>query len=44
MIPVEGSRLSPVGSDPDMIMNDRSSPLIEGGIEHDSPVDRMNED
>ena len=44
MNPVEESRLSPVGSNPDMIVNDRSSPLIEGGIEHDSPVDRMNED
>ena len=44
MSPVEGSRLSPVGRDPDDIENEGLSPLTEGGIEHDSPVDRMNED
>ena len=44
MTPVEGFRLSPVGRDPDMIENDRSSPFTEGGIEHDSPVDRISED
>ena len=41
MTPVEGFRLSPVGRDPIMIENDRSSPLIVGVIENDTPADRI---
>ena len=33
-IPVKGLRDNPIGRDPDMIENDRSSPLIEGVIEN----------
>ena len=34
MIPVEGLRDSPSGSDPDVIENEGSSPLIDGVIEN----------
>ena len=34
MIPVVELRDRPIGRDPDMIENDRSSPLIEGVIEN----------
>ena len=36
MIPVDGLRFNPIGSDPDDTENDRLSPLIEGVIENDS--------
>ena len=40
MIPVDGLSNSPVGSDPDEIVNDKSSPLIVGVIEDGSFLDR----
>ena len=43
IIPVEGLRFNPIGSDPDDIENDRLSPLIEGVIENDSPADNTYE-
>ena len=43
MIPVEGLRDNPSGRDPDMIENERSSPLIVGETENDSPADRIYE-
>ena len=39
--PVEGLRDNPSGSDPEVIENDRSSPLIVGETENDIPADRI---
>ena len=39
-IPVEGLRDSPIGRDPAMIENERSSPLTVGMIETGSSLDR----
>ena len=39
IIPFEGLRDRPVGRDPDMIENDKSSPSTVGEIENDSPAD-----
>ena len=44
IIPFEGLKDRPVGSDPDMIENESSSPLIEGEIENGSYLDRVYED
>ena len=41
IIPLEGLKDRPVGSDPDMIENESSSPSIEGGIENGSYLDRV---
>ena len=41
IIPLEGLKDRPVGSDPDMIENESSSPLIEGEIENGSYLDRV---
>ena len=41
MTPVIELSDSPIGRDPDMIENDRSSPLIVGVIENDTPADRI---
>ena len=41
MIPVVELSDNPIGSDPDMIENDRSSQLIVGVIENDTPADRI---
>ena len=41
MIPFVGLRVSPVGRDPIMIENDRSSPLTEGEIENITPADKI---
>ena len=43
MIPVEGLRDNPSGSDPDVIENDRSSPSTEGEIENNTPADKIYE-
>ena len=40
MTPFEGLIDNPIGRDPDMIENDRSSPLIEGVIENGWFFDR----
>ena len=40
MTPVDSLRVKPVGSAPDVIENDKSSPLIEGEIENGSFLDR----
>ncbi len=39
--PVEGLRDNPLGSDPEVIENDRSSPLTVGETENDTPADRI---
>ena len=44
MIPFVELRISPIGSDPDMIENDKLSPLTIGVVENGSLVDRTNED
>ena len=44
MTPVEELRFNPGGSDPDMIENDKSSPVIEGVAENDSFFDRTKDD
>ena len=41
IIPLEGLKDRPVGSDPDMIENESSSPSIEGEIENGSYLDRV---
>ena len=40
MIPVDGLINSPIGSDPDETVNDRSSPSTVGVIENRSSLDR----
>ena len=40
IIPVDELRNRPIGSDPEVIENDSSSPLIEGMIETGSSLDR----
>ena len=44
MIPVDELRDRPIGSDPDMIENESSSPLIVGMIEIGSSLDRTYDD
>ena len=39
--PVDGLRDNPSGSDPEVIENDRSSPLTVGEMENDTPDDRI---
>ena len=44
IIPFEGLKDRPIGRDPEVIENDKSSPSTVGEIENDSPIDRNNED
>ena len=44
MIPEEGSRDRPIGSDPEVMENDRSSPLIEGVTENELFFAKTKED
>ena len=44
MIPVDGLSESPIGRDPDMIENERSSPSTVGEKENDSFFDRAIEE
>ena len=44
IIPVDGLRFNPIGSDPDDTENDILSPLIEGVIENDSYLVNANDD
>ena len=44
MIPEEGLRERPIGSDPEVMENDRSSPLIEGVTENELFFAKTKED
>ena len=44
IIPVEGLRDNPIGRDPEVIENDRLSPLTEGEIENGSFLFRVYSD
>ena len=44
MIPEEESRDRPVGSDPEVIVNDKSSPVMEGVTENELFFAKSKED